>query len=100
MAVGLWLLGGASTSNFDTGKALGGILSQLPATFPAAISIFLATAINVGAGAVIVRRVRWAPFASISELIVCGLAGAVLLDLLLLLVLGRSASSSRLPWRW
>ena len=88
MAVGLWLLGGASTSNFDTGKALSGIVSQLPTTFSAAISVFLAAAINLGAGAVIVRLLRWTPFASISELIVCGLTGAILLDLLLLLVLG------------
>lgn len=86
--VGLWLLGGASTASFDTGKALSGILSQLPETFPAAVSVLLAALINLAAGAVLLRVVRWIPFASFSELVVSGLAGAVLLDLLLLLLLG------------
>jgi hypothetical protein len=97
LLVGLWLLANGSTAGFDTGRALGGIVSQLPTTFPAAIAVFLGAAMNIAAGAVVVRAIRWTPFASISELVVGGFAGAVLLDLLLLFALGPIGQFKPLP---
>src|SRR4051812_14094371 len=83
--VGLWLLSGTLLAGFDFGRALGGIGSTLPETFGAAISVFLGTAMNLAAGAVVVRLLRPEPYASLAHLAVSGLAGAVLLDVVLLL---------------
>ncbi|MEA2623343.1 MAG: hypothetical protein QOH61_2253 [Chloroflexota bacterium] len=95
--VGLWLLANGSEVAFDAGRALGGIVSQLPATFPAAIALLLGSVMNLGAGAVLVRAVKLAPFGSLAELVVAGLLGAVFLDTLLLFTLGPIGLFRALP---
>ena len=87
VAAGLVLLTGSS-SGFTLEGAVNGILSQSGTTLPAAVSVFLATCMNLGAGAVLVRIVRWTPFASFGELALSGLVGAILLDAFLLFTLG------------
>ena len=87
LAVGLVLLEG-STDGFTLGGAVGGIVSQLGTTLPAAVAVFLATAMNVGAGAVLVRVIRWSPFDSVAELVLSGLVAAIVLDTVLLFAVG------------
>ncbi len=77
-----------SAVGFTVSGAFDGIVSQLGTTFPAAVSVFLAACMNLGAGAVLVRILRWGPFDSVSQLMLSGLVGAVLLDALLLFALG------------
>lgn len=87
LAVGLALLQGSAVA-FTLGGTLGGIVSQLGTTLPAAVAVFLATAMNVGAGAVLVRIIRWSPFGSVAELALSGLVAAIVLDAVLLFAVG------------
>ncbi len=87
LAVGLALLQGSAVA-FTAGGALGGVVSQLGTTLPAAVAVFLATAMNVGAGAVLVRIIRWSPFGSVAELALSGLVAAIVLDTVLLFAIG------------
>ena len=73
---------------FSAGGALAGLTSQLPTTLPAAILVTIAMLLDLTAGAVLLRLVRQAPFATWSDLLLGGFAGAVLLDALLLFTLG------------
>ena len=73
---------------FSAGGALAGLASQLPTTLPAAILVAIAMLLELTAGAVLLRLVRQAPFATWSDLLLGGFAGAVLLDALLLFSLG------------
>ena len=73
---------------FSAGGALAGLTSQLPTTLPAAILVAIAMLLDLTAGAVLLRLVRQAPFATWSDLLLGGFAGAVLLDALLLFTLG------------
>jgi hypothetical protein len=87
LVAGLALLQNSSVA-FTAGGVLGGIVSQLGTTLPAAVAVFLATAMNVGAGAVLVRIIRWSPFGSIAELALSGLVAAIVLDAVLLFAVG------------
>lgn len=73
---------------FSAGGALAGLASQLPTTLPAAILAAIAMLLDLTAGAVLLRLARQAPFATWSDLLLGGFAGAVLLDALLLFGLG------------
>ncbi|HEY5436348.1 MAG TPA: hypothetical protein VIK13_14020, partial [Candidatus Limnocylindrales bacterium] len=73
---------------FSPGGALAGLVSQLPTTLPAAILVTIAMLLDLTAGAVLLRLVRQAPFATWSDLLLGGFAGTVLLDALLLFALG------------
>ena len=73
---------------FSPGGALAGLVSQLPTTLPAAILIAVAMLLDLTAGAVLLCLVRQAAFATWSDLLLGGFAGAVLLDALLLFALG------------
>lgn len=77
-----------SPLDFTVGGAFGGIVAQLGTTLQPAISMGLAAALDIAAGAVIVRLIRWSPYSSLSEAMLGGLMGAVAKDTVLLLGLG------------
>ena len=77
----------------ESSEALGfgrtfGWASQLATTVPAAILVLAAFAANVAAGSVLVALVMRRLFTSLTDAALAGLAGAVLLDALLLFTLG------------
>jgi hypothetical protein len=73
---------------FSPGGVLVSLGAELPTTLPAAILVATAALLNVAAGAILVRHLRQAPFASWSDLVLGGYAGAILLDAFLLFTLG------------
>ncbi|MBA2569641.1 MAG: hypothetical protein H0V04_00525, partial [Chloroflexi bacterium] len=87
----------SSAVAFTFGGAVEGVASQLGTTFPAAVSVGLATVMELAAGAVIVRLIRWSPYGSIAEAILGGLIGAVAKDVVLLLALGGVGHFGPLP---
>jgi hypothetical protein len=68
------------------------VASQLTVTLPAALLMAAAAVVNLGAGAVVMRAIAGAPFAGLRQLALAGLAGAVLLDLVLMSVLAGAAA--------
>lgn len=96
LGIGLLLLQG-SHLGFTAQGAMNGVVSQLGTTLPAAVSVVLATAIEVVAGAALVRLIRWAPYGSLAEAAVWGLVGAVVKDTVLLLTLGSVGHFGPLP---
>ena len=76
------------TSGADVGAAFSATAAQLPVTLPAAVVVSSAMALDVAAGAAILRLARRAPFAAWSDAVLAGVAGAVVLDLALMSVLG------------
>ncbi|MGZ6265441.1 MAG: hypothetical protein ACXWN4_00855 [Candidatus Limnocylindrales bacterium] len=73
---------------FSVSGALGGILSQLPVTGPAAVLVAAAVAANVLAGAAVLRLAGTPTFRSLTDLVLGGFAAAVILDAATLFVLG------------
>jgi hypothetical protein len=67
--------------------ALAGLAGQLATTLPAAILVTVALLLDLVAGASVVRWLRPKPFASPSDAVLGGYAGAVLLDVALLAIL-------------
>jgi len=57
-------------------------------TLPAAVGVSLAAALDLAAGAVLLRAARRSPFRTWADLLLAGFAGAILLDAGLLFVLG------------
>jgi hypothetical protein len=88
LAAGLQVVAASSDRAFTYGGALDGILSQLGVTGPAAILIGLATAANVLLGAIVLRLTATAPFRCVSDLVLAGFAGAVVVDAAALFLLG------------
>lgn len=82
---------------FSAGGALGGVISQLPTTLGPAISVGLGTAMDLAAGAVLVRVIRWSPYESLAEAALGGLIGAIAKDTLLLFALGGAGHFGPLP---
>ncbi len=72
----------------DVGAALSALGAQLPVTLPAAGLVSLAMALNVAAGAGLLRLVRRRPFADWAEAVLGGAAAAVVLDVALVSLLG------------
>jgi hypothetical protein len=88
LVAGLVILSSSPGVGFDLGGALAGIASQLPLTLRPALAILFATGMQLLAGTTLVRLVRGAPFDSVAEAAITGLAGAIALDLVLLAALG------------
>ena len=68
--------------------ALGGVLSQLAVTGPAAVLMAAAVSANVFAGAVVLRLLGTPPFHRLSDLVLAGFSAAVVMDALVLFLLG------------
>ncbi len=96
LVVGLLLLQ-SSLIGFTVQGAVAGVASQLGTTLPAAVSVALATVMELAAGAVLVRLVRWTPYGSLVEAALGGLVGAVAKDTVLLLTLGSAGHFDLLP---
>lgn len=75
-------------SGVDLLAAAASIGRQLPVTLPAAVLVSAAMALDVVAGAGLIRALRRRPFASWTEAVLAGAAGAVLVDASLVSVLG------------
>lgn len=86
--LGLTWLQTSEELGFDPGRALEGVLSQLPVTFPAAVLVLAATALELGAGFVLARLARRRAFGSWAEALLAANVAAVLKDTLLLGTLG------------
>ena len=82
--LGLTWLQASEHLGFDPSAALDGVLSQLAVTLPAALLVFGASALELGAGLVLVRLVRRRPFDSSAEALLAAMVAAVLKDTLLL----------------
>jgi hypothetical protein len=85
--VGLLVLRDSAIGS-DPAGALASIGDQLPTTLPAGLLVSAAAAANLAAGAVLARAVAGGPFAGLAQALLAGLAGAVVLDGLLMLTLG------------
>jgi hypothetical protein len=70
------------------GAALAGVASQLPVTLPAAVLATGAAALQLSAGAVVIRALRGMPYASLLDAALGGLTGAVVIGLVALMLLG------------
>lgn len=68
--------------------AFSAVAAELPVTVPAAILVAAAMALDVAAGAGVLRLVRRRPFATWTDAVLAGLATSVVLDVALLSVLG------------
>ena len=88
LAIGLSQVSGSADWGFTLEGAASGLLSQLPATGPAAVLIAAATAANILAGAIVLRILGTPAFRSLSDLILGGFAAAVVLDAATLFALG------------
>lgn len=88
LLLGLEQVRGSDALGFTWTGVVGALASQLAVTGPAAILVALAAALNVLAGAILLRPVRAVPYRSASDLVLTGLAGAVLLDVAALFLLG------------
>ena len=75
-------------SGANLGAVLAAIAAQLPVTLPAAVLVSAAMALDVAAGAGLLRLARRAPFASWADAALAGVAGAVVLDVALMSVIG------------
>jgi hypothetical protein len=82
--LGLTWLRTSEKLGFDPGKALDGVAGQLAVTLPAALLVLGATALELGAGLVLARATRRAPFESAAEALLAAMVAAVLKDTLLL----------------
>jgi hypothetical protein len=94
LVIGLALLAGSPRIGYELGHAVEGVASQLGTTLVPALVVLAATALNVLAGAGAVRLIRRSPFRSLSQLVVAGAVGAILIDVGCLFLLGP------LGWFW
>lgn len=88
VAIGLALVSSSPTVGFDLGRGIGGVIGELSTTFGPAVSVLLATGMNVLAGMTLVRLMRGAPFLALGEALVVGAVGAIAVDLVCLFALG------------
>jgi hypothetical protein len=82
--LGLIWLRSSHKLGFDPGQALDGVAGQLAITVPAALLVLGATALELGAGLVLARAARRAPFGSAAEAVLAAMVAAVLKDTVLL----------------
>jgi hypothetical protein len=85
--VGIRMLDGTDLGSSWEG-ALAGVVGQLPVTFPAAVLVFGSAVLQLAAGAVVVRALRGAPYASVTDAVLGGMLGAVVIGLAALMLLG------------
>jgi hypothetical protein len=85
--LGIRMLDGTDLASSWSG-AWDGVASQLPVTFPAAVIVLLATAIQLTAGSVVVRALRGRPYRGLIDAALGGLVGAVVISLVALMLLG------------
>jgi len=87
LALGLLVMASGPIT-FSLAGAFDGVVSQLSTTLLPAASVALATAIDLAAGAVLIRVIRGSPFSSLTEALLAGLVGAVVKGTVLLFGLG------------
>lgn len=88
LGAGLEIVRASGQWGFTYQGALGGVLSQLAVTGPAAVLMAAAVTANVLAGAVVLRLLGTPPFHRLSDLILAGFSAAVVIDSLALFLLG------------
>ena len=92
VAVAAILIGIRMLDGTDLGssweRGLAGVVSQLPVTLPAAVLVFGSAVLQLAAGAVVVRALGRAPYQTMTDAILGGLVGAVVIGLVALMLLG------------
>ncbi len=88
LGAGLEIVRASGRWGFTYEGALGGVLSQLAVTGPAAVLMAAAVTANVLAGAVVLRLLGTPPFHRLSDLVLAGFSAAVVIDSLALFLLG------------
>ncbi len=99
LGVGVAARAADPTVGFSPAATLDALAAQLPVTGPAALALSGAMALELAAGAILMRVLRGAPFPSWSDALLEGYAGAVVLDVLLLFGLGGEGLFRRTPPR-
>jgi hypothetical protein len=85
--IGIRMLDGTNlASSWERGLA--GIAGQLPVTLPAALLVLGSTILQLAAGAVVIRALRGAPYASVTDAVLGGMVGGVVIGLVGLMLLG------------
>ena len=95
IAIGLLVL--PPSLAFDVTGAGLGILSQLSVTGPALLLVVLASVVNLGAGSVVIAVLGRRRPSGLADLILGAFAGAILMDVALLFLLGSVGLFER-PW--
>lgn len=85
--LGMRMLDGTPLAS-NWSAAAQGLLSQLPVTVPIAVLTAAAAALQITAGAVLIRYVRGSPYPSLSDALLGGLVGAVAIGLVAVFLLG------------
>lgn len=88
IALGLGFLS-AGPLGFDRARAIDGVASQLATTLPAAVSVLLATTLELAAGLALARLALRRRFDDVAEALLFGFVAAVLKDVALLGILGQ-----------
>ncbi|MGO9180873.1 MAG: hypothetical protein ACLQHS_16665 [Candidatus Limnocylindrales bacterium] len=88
LGVGVAARAADPTVGFSPTATLGALAAQLRVTGPATLALSGAMALELAAGAILMRALRRTPFPSWSDALLEGYAGAVVLDVLLLFGLG------------
>jgi hypothetical protein len=94
--VGVRMLDGTTITSSYQG-ALAGMIGQLRVTAPAALEVLGAAALQLAAGAVLMRFLRQAPYAGLADALLAGLVGAVAIELGLLFLLGGIGRFTQAP---
>ena len=89
LAIGLIIVAPTKALGFNGDHALQGVLDALPVTLPAALLMLVVTAVDLGAGLVIARFVRRAPFDSMTDAALSAMVATVLKDLAFLAILAQ-----------
>lgn len=85
--LGMRMLDGTPLAS-NWSAAAQGLLSQLPVTVPIAVLTAAAAALQITAGAVLIRYVRGSPYPSLTDALLGGLVGAVAIGLVAVFLLG------------
>jgi hypothetical protein len=87
IVVGIRMLDGTALASNWAG-AVSGVASQLPVTLPAALAVLATTAVQLAAGAVLIRSLSGEPYRTVIDAVLGGLVGAVAIGLVALMAFG------------
>ncbi|HEX8024871.1 MAG TPA: hypothetical protein VF484_01570, partial [Candidatus Limnocylindrales bacterium] len=88
-AAGLAVLAPSKAIGFHVGPAIDGVVGQLGTTLPAAAIVTVVALVELGAGLVLARLLRRAPFESIADALLAAGVAMLLKDLAELSILGQ-----------
>ena len=95
LVAGLAMLSDTSIG-LEWGRLPAILLELAPTTLPATLLVLAASAVNLGAGSIAVRALAGRPYRTVTEAVLGGMTGAVLIDAALMMALG-SVDAFRWP---